>query len=144
MFGFKSIFVVVYVPVLLWLIGVIILFFYLLKKYTFGDWTEENSNPYQNETFGMPRGVMRGILTLSLLFVVVLLEVVALQETNVEKYIDELLVGFQMMLAFYFGSKVMHHVTKADERKSKEMSTAIAKARLPQNSGEFEDKDAIG
>jgi len=144
MFGFKDIFLVVYVPVLLWLIGVIILFIHLLKKYTFGNWNEENPNPYQNETFGMPRGVMRGILTLSLLFVVMLLEVVALQVTAVEQYIDELLVGFQMMLAFYFGAKVMHHVTKADERKSKEMSAAIATARTTQNGGEFEDKEAIG
>ena len=111
-------FISVYALVAIWLIVVCVVFGILLKKFTFGDWTEEHPNPYQGETFGMPRGVFRGFLTLSLLFIVMLLEIVNLVTEGLEGKIDQLLVAFQMMLAFYFGSKVMHHITSADERKT--------------------------
>lgn len=105
-----------------WLVINTVIFFRLLGKYTLGNWTKDNPNPYQNETFGMPRGVFRGFMTLSLLFIVMLLEVVNLQMTGLEEKIDKLLVAFQMIIAFYFGGKVMHHVTKADERKARAMA----------------------
>ncbi len=123
---FDDTFTIVYVPVLIWIVGLIIFFIFLALKYPFGNWSEENPNPYQNETLAMPRGTLRGILTLSLLFIVMLLEVVSIRIAQIEDIIDELLVAFQMMLAFYFGSKVMHHVTKADERKSRELTQAVA------------------
>ncbi len=66
----------VYVPIGVWLIIVVVFFVILLRKYTFGKWTEENPNPYQGETFDMPRGVFRGTLTLTLVFVVTVLELV--------------------------------------------------------------------
>ncbi|GAB4376153.1 MAG: hypothetical protein Kow0042_22140 [Calditrichia bacterium] len=122
---FDDTFVIVYIPVLLWIIGLVILFIFLALKYPFGKWTKENPNPYERETFAMPRGTFRGILTISLLFLVMLLEVVTLRLNNLEDMVDKLLVAFQMMLAFYFGSKVMHHVTKADERKSRELSKVV-------------------
>lgn len=106
----------------IWIFGMIIVFAVLLKKYTFGNWTKDNPNPYVTETFAMPRGVMRGMLTMSLLFIVILMEIVSLQVRGLEAKIDQLLVAFQMILAFYFGSKVMHHVTKADERKARELA----------------------
>lgn len=111
-------FVTVYGLVVVWLVFMCIVFGILLKKFTFGNWTPENPNPYQGETFGMPRGVFRGFITLSLVFIVMLLEIVNLVTEGLEGKIDQLLVAFQMMLAFYFGSKVMHHVTSADERKN--------------------------
>jgi hypothetical protein len=48
---------------------------------------------------------------------------------------DSLINAFQVMLAFYFGSKVMHHVTSADRTKtvskaSAEVETAIAKSKF--------------
>ena len=107
-----------------WLLVMTLVFVGLLGKYTFGKWTVDNPNPYAKETFAMPRGVFRGMLTLSLLYIVMLLEVVSLVTNGLELRIEQLLVAFQMMLAFYFGSKVMHHVTKADERKT----TAFAKS----------------
>ena len=117
------VFIAIFSIVGLWLIGISVLFIKLLKKYPFGkQWTEKNPNPYKNETFAMPRGIFRGILTLSLLFIVMLLEVVNLQMLGLEQKIDQLLVAFQMMLAFYFGSKVMHHVTSADRDKEKARS----------------------
>lgn len=100
-----------------WLLVMTVVFVKLLGKYTFGKWTADNPNPYAKETFAMPRGVFRGMLTLSLLYVVVLFEVANIQTTGLEMKIEQLLVAFQMMIAFYFGSKVMHHITKADERK---------------------------
>jgi len=66
----------------------------------------------------MPRGVFRGMLTLSLLYVFILFEVANLHIVGLELEMEGLVVGFQMMLAFYFGSKVMHHVTSADRDKS--------------------------
>ncbi len=119
-FTLNEIFIIVYLPILLWMLGVVILFIKLARKYTFGNWTADNPNPYMLETFAMPRGTMRGILTMSLLFIVMLLETVNLvTKPGFEKAIEQLLTAFQMMLAFYFGSKVMHHVTKADERKTR-------------------------
>jgi hypothetical protein len=142
-----------------WLFGMTILFVILLKKYTFGNWTPENPNPYVTETFSMPRGVFRGMLTMSLLFIVMLLEVVNLnfpiqtKEGQLllvgdglflpEERYKELMVAFQMMLAFYFGSKVMHHITKADERKSVAESTALQQSAAPAPK-EADESGAVG
>lgn len=126
-------FVSVYGLVVVWLVFMCIVFGILLKKFTFGDWSEEHPNPYQKETFGMPRGVLRGFLTLSLLVIVMLLEIVNLVTEGLEGKIDQLLVAFQMMLAFYFGSKVMHHITSADERKN--MQTQETSKGAPDSSG---------
>jgi len=141
---FKDGFAYFYVPVLLWIIGVTIVVIILMKRYTFGKWTAENPNPYALESFAMPRGVMRGILAMSLLFLVMLLEVVTLRKPEFEKNIDQLLVAFQMMLAFYFGSKVMHHITQADERKSNEMATAFSSTRVMEPPAPFADEEAKG
>lgn len=103
-----------------WLLVSTIVFFRLLAKYPLNDkWTTDNPNPYQNETFGMPRGVFRGLMTLSLLFIVLLLEVVNLNMLGLEDKINNLLVAFQMVIAFYFGGKVMHHMTSAGRDQAK-------------------------
>ncbi len=108
----------VYLPIGIWLVVVLAFFILLMKKYTFGNWSEENPNPYAGETFDMPRGIFRGTLTLSLLFVVIILELVNVRITGFEEEMHELMVAFQMMLAFYFGSKVMHHMTSTDRKKT--------------------------
>ena len=64
-----------YVPILIWVGLLIIYFIFLAKKYTFGDWTKDNPNPYEGETLGLPKGTFRGILTLTIMFVAVLLEI---------------------------------------------------------------------
>jgi len=143
-----------------WIIAVIVFLVFLLRKYTFGrHWTKENPNPYAMETFGMPRGVLRGILTLSLLFMVMLLELLNLgliskgggSSNNLlltEDRYKDLMIAFQMMIAFYFGSKVMHHVTKADERKSKKIADSIAESTMKPSTtsekDEFEEEGAVG
>ena len=127
----NDIFLFIYLPVIVWVLLMVILFYYLVRKYPLGDWDEENPNPYQGETFAMPRGVMRGMLTLSLIFIVMLMEVVNLKMPEFEDLIEKLLVAFQMMIAFYFGSKVMHHVTKADERKARARAEAAKALQTP-------------
>ena len=108
----------VYFPIMLWLVLVLIFLILLFIRYTFGNWSPENPNPYEGETFGMPRGTFRGILTMTLLFVVVILELVNVRVVGFEQEIHELMIAFQMMIAFYFGAKVMHHITAADKKKA--------------------------
>jgi len=112
----------IYLPVIIWLVLVLILLIILLRKYTLKEWTVENPNPYSSESFGMPRGTFRTILTLTLLFVVVILELVSVHTIGFEENISEFLTAFQMMIAFYFGSKVMHHIASTDQKKAKLVS----------------------
>ncbi len=139
----------VYLPVSSWLLGVALLFALLLYKYTFRVWTVENPNPYAGETFGMPRGVFRGVITLTLLFAVVLFEVINIKVGGgFEEEIGQLLVAFQMMIAFYFGAKVMHHVTNSDLKKTTTISENMVAAKAVENKpaagGDFNDPDAAG
>ena len=127
-----------------WLIMLIAFFIISLKKYTFGKWTPENPNPYEKETLGLPRGIFRGALTLSLLFIVIIFEVINLTVEGLEKEYEQLMVAFQMMLAFYFGSKVVHHVTAADERKSEASSAASRSGYPPTDESDFESTGAVG
>ncbi|MCH8956776.1 hypothetical protein IIA28_15865, partial [candidate division KSB1 bacterium] len=76
-----------------WLLVMAVVFVKLLGRYTFGQWTVDNPNPYVKETFAMPRGVFRGMLTLSLLYAVVLFEVANIQTTGLEMQIEQLLVA---------------------------------------------------
>ena len=133
----------VYLPISIWLVVVLVFFVLLLKKYTFGNWSEENPNPYSGETFDMPRGIFRGTLTLTLLFVVVILELVNVRITGFEEEMHELMVAFQMMLAFYFGSKVMHHMTSTDRKKTQFIAEAESNLIRPDESDEFGGDDAV-
>lgn len=133
----------VYIPIMVWLVIVLTFFIILLKKYTFGNWSEEHPNPYAGETFDMPRGVFRGTLTLSLLFIVVILELVNVRIIGFENEISELMVAFQMMIAFYFGSKVMHHMTSTDRRKTEVIAEKTALMKSVKYS-EFDSDGAAG
>jgi amino acid permease len=137
----------VYMPIAVWMLMVLVFFVFLLKKYTFGDWTKDNPNPYDGETFNMPRGVFRGILTLSLLFVTVIMELANFRIIGMEQEFQEFLVAFQMMIAFYFGSKVMHHITSTERQKTQFMAEAQSGVNMQQedmSSGDFNNSDAEG
>ncbi len=108
----------VYFPIMAWMVLVLIFLVALFLKYTFGNWSPENPNPYEKETFGMPRGTFRGILTLTLLWVVVVLELVNVRMQGFEAQMHELMIAFQMMIGFYFGAKVMHHITSVEKQKA--------------------------
>jgi hypothetical protein len=133
----------VYIPIMVWLVIVLAFFIILLKRYTFGNWSEEHPNPYAGETFDMPRGVFRGTLTLSLLFIVIILELVNVRIIGFENEINELMVAFQMMIAFYFGSKVMHHMTSTDRRKTEVIAEKTALMKSIKYS-EFDSDGAAG
>ncbi|MCQ2252134.1 MAG: hypothetical protein MJZ61_01655 [Bacteroidales bacterium] len=114
----------VYMPVMVWLVISIIFIVIMFKKYTFGDWTKENPNPCDGETFNMPRGTIRGILTMSLLFITVVIELANVRIAGLESEFSEFLAAFQMMVAFYFGAKVMHHISSVDKSKTKAITEA--------------------
>ncbi len=135
----------VYVPIAIWMLLVLTLFVLLLRKYTFGTWTPEHPNPFAGETFNMPRGIFRGILTLTLVFVVTIIELVNVRIIGMEGEVHELMIAFQMMIAFYFGSKVMHHITSVEKSKTKyitESHTAIKGGSEVQ--GDFHSEGAEG
>lgn len=133
-----------YGPVLLWLVLIIVLFIFLLKRFTFGKWNEKQ-NPYKDETFGMPRGIFRGTLTLSLLVFVLLFETLSLVAPDLEARSEHLFTAFELMIAFYFGSKVMHHLSASDKKKNRDVAEVI-KAR-EENRGKIKnatEDDAVG
>jgi hypothetical protein len=153
LFGESQIYSQVHSFIKIWIGLVILIILALLVRYTLGvGFNKENPNPYAKETFAMPRGVFRGILTLSLLFVVLLLEMLSLNGKVIpvgekifvpEDMYGKLMVAFQMMIAFYFGGKVLHHVTSADRDKTKEIAkAAIASGQEARD--EFEKPGAQG
>lgn len=124
----------IYMPVMVWLIISTIFIVVMFKKYTFGDWTKENPNPNDGETFNMPRGTIRGILTMSLLFITVVIELANARVIGLEERFSEFLAAFQMMVAFYFGAKVMHHINSVDKSKTKAISDAAVASSYAQSS----------
>ena len=103
----------------IWFLGIIVFLIYMILKYQPID--NENS-PYHKETLGLPPGTLRAILTLSLLMAVILLEGYALtnmaQVTAIQKILEPLLTAFQLMIAFYFGTKMVGMVS-GDKKKTK-------------------------
>ena len=145
--GSKEFLFLVYLPIALWVLIVFVFFVLLLRKYTFGNWTKENPNPFHGESFNMPRGIFRGVLTLTLLFVVIFLELVNVFTPGFEDEIHQFMLAFQMMIAFYFGSKVMHHITSTDRRKVETVSkTTPAPKSTPAaaSKSDFDDAEAAG
>ena len=136
----------IYMPIAVWLLLVLGFFIMLLRKYTFGTWTPEHPNPFNSETFSMPRGVFRGILTLTLLFVVIIIEMANVRIIGLEEEIHELMISFQMMIAFYFGSKVMHHITATERNKAKFVTESQTKIHAGSNVRykDFDSSDSKG
>lgn len=139
------------VLILGWLFGIAFHIKRLLNDYTLKDWgTKEN--PYKDETLGLPRGTLRGVLTLTLLIVVVILVCTSMVVEPLRGGFDSLVDAFQVMLAFYFGSKIMHHVTDTDKKKTQSKNDAeTTKAKYeaigktnPAELDEFYTKDAAG
>jgi hypothetical protein len=111
--------------IIAWLVGLAFWLKKLIINYTLKDWGNK-TNPYESETLGLPRGTLRGILTLTLLIVVVILVCISMVVKPLRGGFESLVDAFQVMLAFYFGSKVMHHVTNSDKKKSQSKTEADA------------------
>ena len=140
----------VLIPIFLWLGLLLGFFIFLFIKFTFGNWTKDNPNPYEGETFGMPMGTFRGTLTLTLVYVVVILQLVNVRVIGFETEITMMMEAFQMMIAFYFGSKVMHHITASDKKKTYALANSdYAEDVSPVGDGsnvgnDFDDGNASG
>lgn len=97
---------------IIWFLGIILFLLYLVMKY---DPQRNPDSPYLNETLAMPPGVFRAILTVTLLFAVVLLEGYAITNTDkyeqIQKILDPLFSAFQVMIAFYFGTKMVEIIS---------------------------------
>ena len=118
-----------YIPIVVWGALVIVYFIFLTRKFTFGNWTKENPNPFNDETLCMPKGTFRGILTLTIVFTAVMLEVFTLNDSQAgshkyEDSISKFMTAFQMVLAFYFGSQVMTTLTNAETKKTETIVNA--------------------
>ncbi|MEQ9468351.1 MAG: hypothetical protein RLN88_13135 [Ekhidna sp.] len=78
---------------------------------------EPESNPYKDETFGMPNGTVRGMIAFSLLFGAIALLVASFGMTNEidssslfwDQY-EFFKTAFLMMIAFYFGSRSLQYL----------------------------------
>lgn len=97
---------------IVWFIGIIFFLIYLIMKY---DPQRNPDSPYLNETLALPPGVFRSVITITLLFAVVLLEAYAItnidQYEQIQKILDPLFAAFQLMIAFYFGSKMVDMIS---------------------------------
>lgn len=124
----------IYLPVMVWMIISVVFIVIMFRKYTFGDWTVDNPNPCDGETFNMPRGTIRGVLTMSLLFITVVIELANARIVGFEQEFPEFMAAFQMMVAFYFGAKVMHHINAVDKSKTKSLAEAATQTTFTQTS----------
>jgi len=102
---------------IIWFLGVILFLIYMVLKY---DPLKYPENPYIEQTLSLPPGIFRAILTITLLLAVVLLEGYALtnmdQYEKIQKILDPLLTAFQLMIAFYFGTKMVGIVSRKSEQ----------------------------
>ena len=61
---------------------------------------------------------------MSLLFITVVIELANVRIIGFEAEFPEFMAAFQMMVAFYFGAKVMHHINAVDKSKTKSLAEA--------------------
>lgn len=137
----QALFWTVLFPLLIWLVAMIVFLWIVSKRYTLGKYGKPGfgENPYKTETMGIPRGMIRGLLSLTILIGAVLFQVYALRYLESETKIKPFMTAFEIMLGFYFGSKVVHHLAATDKNKVK----AVAKAKSV-TKDEFLDTEAAG
>lgn len=113
--------IVAYTIILIFFVG------YMAHKFTFNPkWTKENPNPYADETLAMPKGTMRAVITFTLLFFTVLIEMHVVRNPLIEMWTDKYITSFQMVLAFYFGSQVMTGLSTQEVQKAQ-----VLKGQVP-------------
>lgn len=92
-------------------------------------WDPHWVNPYAKETMALPPATIRGILTLSIAYFILLLEYYRfLYPGNLMTFTGHLISGFEIMLGFYFGGKVLQGLAESDKAKTEEITQA-AKAQ---------------
>jgi hypothetical protein len=137
----RALLLTVFLPLIIWLILMLIYLWLLSKRYPLGNYNSpgQGENPYKTETMGLPRGIIRGMLSLTILIGAVLFQIYALRFLESADKIASFMTAFEIVLGFYFGSKVVHHLASVDKNKVK----AVAKAKSDSND-EFYDAEASG
>jgi len=102
--------------ILVWLVLVVWWLIIMLKNYTL---KKDFDNPYKDETLGMPPGTLRGVLTLTILVVVIILVCLSMLVEPIKGGYDEMITAFEIVLAFYFGGRIVNSVSKSDKEKAK-------------------------
>jgi hypothetical protein len=74
------------------------------------------------------------------------LELANVRILGTEDGFHEFIVAFQMMVAFYFGSKVMHHITSTERQKTQFIAEAQSGSQRSDDEagGDFTDNEAEG
>lgn len=137
----KPVITMVYLPLIVWLLLAMVMLVWLLVRFPLNRrYNLANPNPHNGETMGIPRGFFRGVITITLLIAAMLLEIYSIAYLDSDAKFSRLLDAFELMLAFYFGSKVMHHLSSVDRSKTK----AVAEAKLTKSTEPFNDPQANG
>jgi hypothetical protein len=68
------------------------------------------------------------------LFITVVIELANARIVGFEREFPEFMAAFQMMVAFYFGAKVMHHINSVDKSKTKTLAEAATQTTFTQTS----------
>ena len=89
-----------------------------------------DSNPYQNETFGLPPGTVRGAIAISLLFGALALVLFSMglddkveQSQVVQDYFVFFKDAFLMMIAFYFGNSSLKYLRSGQNGQNNQQQT---------------------
>ncbi len=77
------------------------------------------SNPFKDQTFGLPKGTVRGMIAFTLLFAAIALTVVSMgMDTNIDEssffwdHFEFVKTAFLMMIAFYFGDSSLKYLSE--------------------------------
>lgn len=115
------------------------------KPYQLEDAEENQENPYRDETFGFPRGTVRGMIAFTLLYGAIALLIVSfgmkgeLQNSNLyASEIDFFKKAFLMMIAFYFGSHSLKYIYPTNS----ENSGSTTNQQVNQNNAGVENQQA--
>lgn len=110
-----------------WLAVVVLFLTVMIFRFTCHNWSPDCPNPYQEETLGMPPGVLRSLLTLSLVVFIFLIELYRFQYPfALERFSELLIQGFEIMLGFYFGTKALQTLSNNETKSKKEAVKAAA------------------
>jgi len=121
--------------ILAWLVLLTLFVYKLARKFTY----DYQKNPYKEETLGMPRGTFRGLLTMTLLVVLIVMVCMSLLIDQFQGNFESLVGAFEVMIAFYFGSKIMTQVSEHDKNKAETKAKAEAEAAIFEGKGKKVD-----
>ncbi len=114
-------------------------------EYDPSDLDEPSENPYQDETFGLPVGTVRGTIALTLLMggLAMLIYSIGHPEIPITDHLEFFIQAFLMMVAFYFGSKVLEYWQRNNGTAATDTSETPAKSSVQPVSATSQDIASI-